>query len=132
MKVFGNNFQIPCAESKVPNWKFMIWHFWFPASKKKLFPNTFIWSVLKVPLLYFFKNVSQFLPNQGFRSIQVNKVHFLKRTHIWHLNSCFLVFSYHVNIIQKQNFECILPSHLFAFSNGVYSFKNSLECPNGV
>ena len=24
---------------------------------------------------------------------------FLKRTHIWHFNSCFLVFSYHVSII---------------------------------
>ena len=22
--------QIPCRESKVPNWQFLIWHFWFP------------------------------------------------------------------------------------------------------
>ena len=52
------------------------------------------------------------------------KVHFLKRTHTWHFHSCFLVFSYHTSIIWKQNFECILPSHLLAFSNGViYSFR---------
>ena len=39
---------------------------------------------------------------------------FLKRTPIQHFHSCFLVFSYHM-----QNWECILPSHLLAFSNGV-------------
>ena len=28
MKVFGHKkFQIPCRESKVPNWQFLIWHF---------------------------------------------------------------------------------------------------------
>ena len=32
---------------------------------------------------------------------------FLKRTHIWHFDSCFLVFSYHVIIIWKQNWQCI-------------------------
>ena len=44
---------------------------------------------------------------------------FLKRTPIQNFHSGFLVFSYHVSIIQKQNLECILPIHLFTFSNGV-------------
>ena len=51
-----------------------------------LCPNTFIWSVLKEPLLVFFKNVSQFLPNPQFRSIQVKRA---KKSNsrflIWHL-----------------------------------------------
>jgi len=34
---------------------------------------------------------------------------FLKRTSIQHFHSCLLAFSYHVIIIQKQNWECILP-----------------------
>ena len=42
-----------------------IWNF--------LCPNTFIWSALNLPLVDFFKNVSQFLQNPGFRSIQVKK-----------------------------------------------------------
>ena len=47
-----------------------IWNF--------LGPNTFIWSLLNMPLVNFFKNVSQFLPNPGFRSIQVKKCLFWK------------------------------------------------------
>ena len=47
------------------------------------------------------------------------KVYFLKRIPIQHFHLCFLVFSYHLSIVQKQNWECILPNHLFAFSNGV-------------
>ena len=61
------------------NWQFLIWHFWFPAWNFIFFgPNTFIWNVLNVPLVNFFKNVSQFLPNPGFRSIQVKKCLFSK------------------------------------------------------
>ena len=86
------------------------------------FRNIFISSALDVPLVDFFKHVSQFLPNSRFKSIQAldpgRKTPFLKRTH-WHFHSCFLVFSYHVNIIEKQYFECILLNHLFAFSNVV-------------
>ena len=37
---------------------------------------------------------------------------FLKRTSVQHFHFPFLVFSYHVSIIQKQTSECILPSHL--------------------
>ena len=139
MKVFGNNFQIPCAESKVPNWKFMIWHFWFPASKKKLFPNTFIWSVLKVPLLYFFKNVSQFLPNQGFRSIQVKKSLFSKghicigfpvaslATSYLAISFCFLLFPfscYHVK--EKFGMYFVQPSFgIFELVGSLVKFLNS-------
>ena len=38
----------------------------------------------------------------------------------------FLVFSYHVSIIQKQNFECIWPRYPFAFLNGVMDLVNLL------
>ena len=38
-----------------------------------LAPNTFISKFLNVSLVNFFKNVSHFLPNPGFRSIQVKK-----------------------------------------------------------
>ena len=69
---FGN--QNPCRGLKVPIWVFF------------LCPNTFIWSVLKEPLLVFFKNVSQFLPNPQFRSIQVKREkNSNSRFLIWHL-----------------------------------------------
>ena len=51
------------------------------------------------------------------------KVNFLKRTPIQHFHSCFLVFSYHFTIISEQNLECILPTHLLMFSNGVIGKK---------
>ena len=51
------------------------------------------------------------------------KVNFLKRTPIQHFHSCFLVFSYHFTIISEQNLECILPTHLLMFSNGVKGKK---------
>ena len=44
------------------------------------------------------------------------KVDFLKKTPIQHFHSCILVFSYHVSIILEEDLECILPSHLLAFS----------------
>ena len=38
MKVFGlKKIQISCRESKVPNWQFLIWHFWFPLWNLKFF-----------------------------------------------------------------------------------------------
>ena len=43
MKVFGpKNFQIPCRESKVPNWQFLMWHFWFPAWNLKFFVSKYL------------------------------------------------------------------------------------------
>ena len=43
MKVFGpKKFQIPCRESKVPNWQFLIWHFWFPAWNLKFFVSKYL------------------------------------------------------------------------------------------
>ena len=53
------------------------------------FRNIFISSALDVPLVDFFKHVSQFLQNPG------AKVLFLKKTHF---RFCFLVFSYHISI----------------------------------
>ena len=83
--------------------------------------NTFIWSTKNVPLSDFFHNVSQSLQTLKLLSILCKKVNFLTRTYIQHFHSCFLVYSYHVSIIQNQNLKCILPSHLFAFLNGVAS-----------
>ena len=37
-------FKIPCRESKVPNWQFLIWHFW---------PKSWIWK----KLTHIFENV---------------------------------------------------------------------------
>ena len=70
-------------------------------------------------------NVSQSLPNSEFVSILVKTWNF---SPIQHFHSCFLVF-YHVSINEKQNWECILPSHLFAFLNNVGAFQQ-LVGPN--
>ena len=45
---------------------------------KFLWPNTFIWSAMNVPLWNFFHNVSQSLPNPEFVSILDKKVIFSK------------------------------------------------------
>ena len=38
IKVFGTKkFQIPCRESKVPNWRFLIVYFWFHAGNLNFF-----------------------------------------------------------------------------------------------
>ena len=65
---------------KSANWQFLKCHFWPRAWKLNFFlwPNTFIWSVMNVPLLNFFHNVSQFLPNPEFVSILGKKVIFSK------------------------------------------------------
>ena len=52
---------------------------------------------------------------------------FLKRTPIQHFHSCFLVFSYQFSIIYEQNLECILSSHLLAFSNGMTAVPPALN-----
>ena len=104
---------IPCMEID-------FWGAWFEVFWMCLFKN----------LSKFFQKL-HFLQNPGFRSLQV------KKTHIWHFHSCFLVFSYHISIIQKENFECILPRHLFCifewcesdlYLNYKQSFWKLLHC----
>ena len=34
--------QNPCRVSKVPNWQFLIWHFWFPAWNLKFFVSKYL------------------------------------------------------------------------------------------
>ena len=81
---------------------------------KFLWSNIFIWSAMNVPLINFFHNVSQSLPNPKFVSILGKKVifsihHFLKRTSIQHIYSCFLVFSYDVSIIKSKIWNVFCP-----------------------
>ena len=80
MKVFGHkNFQIPCTESKVPNWQFLKWHFWPRAWKLKFFVAKHIHlKCYECAIIELFHNVSQFLPNPEFVSILVKKVIFSK------------------------------------------------------
>ena len=77
-----------------------IWNF--------LWPNTLIWCAVNMPLLNFFIMCLSLFQIQNF----CQNGDFLKRTSVQHFHFPFLVFSYHVSIIQKQTSECILPSHL--------------------
>ena len=82
--------------------------------------NTFTSSAMHVLLLNFFDNVSQSLPNQEFVSILVKRWIFSKRLPY----SIFILVSYRypcISIIFKQNWECILPSHLFPLCVSVSS-----------
>jgi hypothetical protein len=100
-KVFGpKKFQIPCRESKVPNWQFLLLHFWFSAWNLKNFVSKYLhlkcfeWAISGLfQKCVLFSLKSKIYVNSG------QKVPFLKRTHIWHFHSCFLVFSYHISII---------------------------------
>ena len=77
IKVIGHKiFQIPCTGSKVPNWHFLKWHFWYRAwNLKFLWPNIFIRSVMNMSLLDFVHNVSQSLTNPRFVSISQKDIH---------------------------------------------------------
>ena len=100
MKVFGpKKIQIPCRESKVPNWQFLIWHLIHCMEFE-------IVLVQYLHLKYFECAISRLFQKRVSVSsksrICVNsgqKGDFLKRTSIQHFHSCFLVFSYHVSII---------------------------------
>ena len=99
-----------------------IWNF--------LGPNTFIWSLLNVPLVNFFKNVSQFLPNPGFRSIQVKKCLFSKG-HIFGIfilvsfNTCKNSGSCHLN--ERSGRESFLKYFIQTLSIAVYTSLSGLQ-----
>ena len=80
-----------CTGSIVSTWQFLKWHFWpVHGIWSFLCSNTFIWSAINVPLLHFFHNVSQSLPNPEFVSILV-KNWILSKGHPY---SIFILVSY--------------------------------------
>ena len=54
------------------------WHFWNRAWNSKFFwPKAFFWSIMKMAIRKFFRNMSQGLPNPGFMQEKVQKGDFL-------------------------------------------------------
>ena len=74
----------------------------FPGNWNCLGSNTIIWSLLTVPLVKKFKDVSQFLPNPCYRAIQVKKCLFSKG----YIFDIFILVSYSIRLILLLN-KCI-------------------------